>query len=189
MAIHLYLGPDLGDFSVAIDEIGDPFDTHVGLSVHAFLAPYPIGFEHLMGLIGNERKGERVFIPEFVLSANGVRRNAENRGADLFEGMLHPIKGDDFLGTSRCIGLGIEEEHHFLSLQLFERDLIPAIPRKVEVRSGAPDSKQTGHMPSFRRLSRIDWAYNTMICEIGSLDALQRNRVGPGCKEGSRGTA
>ncbi len=48
---HLYLAPRLGNLAVLVDKEGGAFDAHIGLAVHLFLRPYPIGFEHRLLLV------------------------------------------------------------------------------------------------------------------------------------------
>src|SRR5580704_17744445 len=86
MTRDLHFGPDPGYATVAPDQEGSASYPNELLAKHGFLAPHPIGVEHLVRLVGGERYAETMLRLERVLCLHGIGGDTQNRGAVLLEG-------------------------------------------------------------------------------------------------------
>ncbi len=118
MSRHPHLRPDPDDAAGRVNEEGLAHDAHKFATVQRFLAPGPIGREHLFGFVGSKGYGEFMFGFEFVLCAHGVGRNPENRRARFGEFGTQAGERDGLFGTTRCVGPGLEVKDEVAAFEI-----------------------------------------------------------------------
>ena len=136
MLLRFYLGPDLLDFPLWIDEIGNAMDTLVFLA-HEFLwAPRAIGFNDFLVLVGNQRKGQTVFRHKLVVFDRGIAAHPKQHGFCFLELDVFITERAGFLRSARRVVLGVKEQHNMFTLKLPKGSLATTVGRGGKGRSG-----------------------------------------------------
>jgi hypothetical protein len=127
-------GEHLGDLSGPIDQERAAFHAHVFLPVHGFLHPGFVGGGGIAGFVGGERKGQIVFLGEFLDRLHFVARDADDFDADLAELRQGFLERAGLLGASGGVGFGVEIQHERFALQARQADGASAAGRHFERR-------------------------------------------------------
>ncbi len=129
MLLRFYLGPDLLDFPLWIDEIGNAMDTLVFLA-HEFLwAPRAIGIHNFLVLVRDQPKGQAIFRHKLVVLGRGIAAHSEQHGFCLLEMDVFITERAGFLRSARRVVLGVKEQHHVFALKLLKGNLATAVGR------------------------------------------------------------
>jgi hypothetical protein len=134
VAFGFYFREDVGDLALSVDDEGGAFYSHHLLPVHVLLFDHAEGVADCLVWISEKRIGEVVLLFEGFLFGGGVGGDAENDGAgllDLLECVAEPAR---FKRSTGRIGLGVEEQHHVLSLEIFGADGYAVFIRQRELR-------------------------------------------------------
>jgi hypothetical protein len=123
--------------------------------VHRFLAPGPIGCQHVFGFIGPERDSQLMFGFELVLGRYRVGGNPENRRIGLSEIGAEPRECNRLRGTARRVSFRIEIKDEVSAFEILQRNFAAAISGQGEGRSLRARNKFSPHMPSFRRFQAV----------------------------------
>ncbi len=136
MLLRFYFGPDLLDFPLWIDEIGNAMDTLVFLA-HEFLwAPRAISFNDFLILVRDQRKGQAIFRHKLVVFGRGIAAHPKQHGFCLLEMDVFITERADLLRSARRVILGVKEKHHVLALKLLKGCLATAVGHGGEGWSG-----------------------------------------------------
>ena len=136
MLLRFYLGPDLLDFPLWIDEIGNAMDTFVFLA-HEFLwAPRAIGFNDFLVLVRDQRKGQAIFRHKLVVFGRGIAAHPKQHGFCFLELDVFITERAGLLRSARRVVLGVKEKHHVFALELLKGNLATPVGRGGEGRSG-----------------------------------------------------
>jgi len=127
MAIHLYVGEDLLDFPLPIDEVGRAHDAHGFLAVKILLLPNPISREHLVGSVTGQGEVQPVLVPEFPKLFNAIPTHAQNYCAELVQFFFGVTELVRLAGSTRGVGFGKEIENYPFPLKAIQRDLIAGV--------------------------------------------------------------
>ena len=136
MLLRFYLGPDLLDFPLWIDEIGNAMDTLVFLA-HEFLwAPRAIGLNNFLVLVRDQPKGQAIFRHKLVVFGRGIAAHPKQHGFCFLELDVFITERAGFLRSARRVVLGVKEQHHMFALALPKGNLATPVGRGGEGRSG-----------------------------------------------------
>jgi len=136
MLLRFYLGPDLLDFPLWIDEIGNAMDTLVFLA-HEFLwAPSAIGFNDCLVIVRDQHKGQAIFCYKLVVFGRGIAAHPKQHGFCLLEMDVFITERAGFLRSARRVVLGVKEQHNMFALKLPKGNLATAVGRCGEEGSG-----------------------------------------------------
>ena len=136
MLLRFYLGPDLLDFPLWIDEIGNAIDTLVFLA-HEFLwAPRAIGLHNFLVLVRDQPKGQAIFRHKLVVFGHGIAAHPKQHGFCLLELDVFITERAGLLRSARRVVLGVKEQHHVFALELPKGNLATTVGRTGEGRSG-----------------------------------------------------
>lgn len=109
----------LGDLSVLVDDVRDPFRVLILLRIRRAVRESNAAIG-----VAQQREGEVELLGELRVCGDVIETDAEDRG------VLRFVLGDEVpepgtLGRSaRCIGLGIKPEHDLAPAQIVQRDLL-----------------------------------------------------------------
>ena len=136
MLLRFYLGPDLLDFPLWIDEIGNAMDTLVFLA-HEFLwAPRAIGLNNFLVLVRDQPKGQAIFRHKLVVLGRGIAAHPKQHGFCLLELDVFITERAGLLRSARRVVLGVKEQHHVFAHKLLKGNLATPVGRGGEGRSG-----------------------------------------------------
>ena len=134
MLLRFYLGPDLLDFPLWIDEIGNAMDTFVFLA-HEFLwAPRAIGLHNFLVLVRDQPKGQAIFRHKLVVLGRGIAAHPKQHGFCLLEMDVFITERAGLLRSARRVVLGVKEQHHVFALELPKGNLATTVGRGGEGR-------------------------------------------------------
>ena len=134
MLVRFYLGPDLLDFPLWIDEIGNAMDTLLVLA-HEFLwAPRAIGLNNFLVLVRDQPKGQAIFRHKLVVFGRGIAAHPEQHGFCLLELDVFITERAGFLRSARRAVLGVKEQHHVFALEFLKGNLTTPVGRGGEGR-------------------------------------------------------
>ena len=118
-----------------VDQEGRALDAHVLAPVHRLLDPHAIGRRHGLVGIGGEADGEVVFLAKLLVACDAVGRHADHLDAGLAKVRRQPGEVLGLRRAARRVVLGIEVEDDRFTLQARQRQRLPGLRRKIEVRS------------------------------------------------------
>ena len=114
MGGRIYVGIDLEDVSVLIDDVSDPpIESEHWNSVRGAVR----GRDLLVG-IEQQRKRQVVFLDEFLVRVGRIDAASEHRQPGVAETRVAIAKGARFFGASRGLVLGVEIENNFSAVEV-----------------------------------------------------------------------
>ena len=126
------------DVAGLVDQEVRTDDAHVGLAIHALLAPHAVGLRHGGLGIGEQLEGQVELRPELRVALLAVRADAKDDGVLLLD--RHVVVAEA-AGLGRAAGrvvFGVEVQHHALSPQVAQPHRAPIVRLQREVGRGAP---------------------------------------------------
>ena len=129
MTFRFHLVEDMGDLAIGSDDEGGALDAHHRLAIHILFLHDAEGVGHLLVFIGQQGIGQLVFFLELFLPVRGIGGDTEDDGAGLLQLAVCVAEPARFYGSTRGIGLGIEEEDHGFAAQRFERHHVAVLVR------------------------------------------------------------
>src|SRR5579859_7417039 len=119
-----WLQEDLPDHALLVDKKGRAVQPHIFPPIQLLLPPHPILVDDLVIGVGDKRKGQPEFLPEFLVALLIVGAYTDDREPFLLQQgeIVAEVAGLHRAGGS--IILGIEVKRHFLSLMIGQRDLV-----------------------------------------------------------------
>ena len=135
MALGLHLVENLFDCAVCADQKSSALDAQHFIPVHVFLFQHSVSFSSLLVHVAEKGEGEPVLLLEACLCARGVRRDAQNYSAFLFEFLDGVTKLVRFLSSTGRVGAREKIEDHFLAFELRELERLTGVGFELDVGS------------------------------------------------------
>ena len=127
MAFRLHLVEDVGDLAIRADDEGSALDAHHYLAIHILFLHDAEGAGNLLIFVGQQGIGQIVFFLELLLPLRGVGGDTQNDRPGLLQLTVCVAEPARFNGSTRGVGLGIEEEDDGFAAQGFERQHVAVL--------------------------------------------------------------
>ena len=132
MLLRFYLGPDLLDFALWINQKADAVDAFVFLA-HKFLwTPCAIGFNDFFVLIRDQCKGQAVFRHKLVVFCRGIAAHPEQHDVGFSKLSVFITERAGFLRSAGRVVFRIKKQNHGLPAKILERHRASAIGHRGE---------------------------------------------------------
>jgi len=120
VAIRLHVPENLGDLAFAVDQERGARDPLHLLAIHIFFFDHAESFSDFLVRVSEQVVRKLVLFLEFLLRGRCVGGNPQNGEAGFLQFCIRVAEPARFYGSTRSIGLGIEEEDDVLPAQVFE---------------------------------------------------------------------
>ena len=118
VAVGFHIFEDVADLAVRSDQERGSCDSHHLLAVHVLFLQYTELVDDGFILVGEKGVRKFILIFELLLSRGGVGGDAEDSDSGLGEFAVCVAEPARFYGSTRGVGLRIEEQYHGFAAKL-----------------------------------------------------------------------
>jgi hypothetical protein len=124
VALGLHLCKNMLDLAIRPNNESGAGNAHHFLAIHILFLQDSIGFGDLLVGIGEQVKGQLVFVLKLFLCFGRVRRNPNDEGTGLLNLLVRVAEPARFDGSAGSVGPRKEIQNDGLSAHLIQRDML-----------------------------------------------------------------